>query len=104
MNYSPFADRPFKELLRLQFSLPFIGIRFELNRARAIVTNYGDERLKTFSEKRGVWPFLGVRIAWFDIYIGWKPINLNDPKFEVPSGYDRNTDAVELSVRLSDGT
>lgn len=101
--FSPWADRPFKELLRLQFSLPFLGIRIEINKATAIVVNYGQETHKTFSAKRGLWPFFALRILYYEFYIGWKPINLKDPEFHVPDNFSRDTDAVELSVRPSDG-
>lgn len=93
MNYSPW---------------PHEGkwIEFTRNPAYAVRASYNGKwplwaLRKTFKATWGRWPFLTVRIGKYGFYVGWKPINLEDPHFAILPDFPRTSPACELSIRTS---
>lgn len=56
-------------------------------------------REKTFKAAFGRWWFFSLLIGKFGFYIGFKPINLEDPNFVVPDYFSRHSPACEFSMR-----
>ena len=55
-----------------------------------------------FKATWGKWPFFSLRLGRFGFYIGFKPINLEDPHFvRIPPDFDRSCSCCEFSVRWS---
>ena len=97
MNYSPWPA-------------PGEWFRAELRPSYFVTASYGGKwpwwtRLtgERFRAWWGRWPFLSVRNRWFGFYVGWKPINLADSKFDIPADFPRSASASEFSIRLTWG-
>lgn len=56
---------------------------------------------KEFKATFGDWIFFSMRFGRFGFYIGWKPVNLEDPNFIVPTSFSRAAPACEFSWRTS---
>ena len=91
MNYSPWPR-------------PGRWFRFERFEAWKLTVNYGEETHKQFHAEFGRWWFFSWNIAglWHG-YIGHKPVNLRDPKFQTPPDFSRERPAVEWSTRMGIG-
>lgn len=88
---------------------PPAGSRFLAARwsAYAMRVEYGGDwprfRPKRFSMTWGTWPFFCFDLGFFHGYIGWKPVNLHDAKFNMPQGVSRALPACEWSARIGVG-
>ena len=79
-------------------------LRWHTRNAVALVVDYGeDEPDKEFAVSYGSWWFFTLNFRLFHFYIGYKPINLLDPKFRVPDWFDQTQPACEWSIRFGVG-
>jgi hypothetical protein len=85
-------------------------VRLERNHAYRVTVSYGGKWQwwahftgHAFSAKRGRWWFFSFDLGWLHGYLGFKPISLLDPQFDVPAWFKRYDPAVEFSQRLGIG-